>query len=193
MGTSRKSIASVFIAVILLLSTLIPDQGFAQKKSGSIKIGTYDSRIVIFAWSRSDYFKQPMQKIKQQSDSAEKQHDTARIKELSVEAMSFQHLLHQMIFSTGSVSHFMLLIKDKLPELAKTAGVRMIVSKWDLDYSDPECEIVDLTNQVAALFQPKENIDKMAADIAAQAPVPIDEMGIETDMLDYYCKLYGKK
>ena len=132
-------------------------------------------------------------KFRQQSDSAQKAHDTARIKELSVEAMSFQHLLHQMVFSTGSVASFMAIIKNKLPELAKTAGVSVIVSKWKLNYNDPSFEVVDLTSQVAALFQPKENIDKMAADIAGQAPVPIEEMGIETDMLDGYCKMFGKK
>ena len=193
MRTKNKTILSLVVAVTLLLTSLISFQSLAQKKSSVIKIGTYDSRTVIFAWSRTDLLKQHMIKFNQQNDSAQKAHDTARVKELTIGIMSYQHLLHQMVFSTGSVSSFMDIIKDKLPELAKTAGVSVIVSKWELNYSDPSFEVVDLTNQVAALFQPKENIDKMAADIASQAPVPIEEMGIETDMLDGYCKLFGKK
>ncbi|MCX6287572.1 MAG: hypothetical protein NTY96_10700 [Bacteroidetes bacterium] len=193
MRTNNKSILSAAVIFILILTALISSPALAQKKSPALKIGTYDSRTVIFAWSRTDLLKQHMMKWKQQNDSAQKSHDTARIKELAVEAMSFQHLLHLMVFSNGSVSSFMEIIKVKLPGLAKTAGVSVIVSKWELNYSDPSFEVIDLTNQVAALFQPKENIDKMASEIAKQAPVPIDEMGIETDMLDGYCKMFGKK
>ncbi|MEI6885412.1 MAG: hypothetical protein WCO02_13055 [Bacteroidota bacterium] len=165
----------------------------AQKKSAVIKIGTYDSRTIIFAWSRTDLLKQHLVKLGQQTDSARKVNDSARIKELSVQAMSFQHLLHLMIFSTGSVASVMVIIKDKLPELAKKSGVSFIVSKWELNYYDPSFEVIDLTSQVAALFQPKENIDKMAAEITAQQPIPIQDFGIETEMLDGYCNKFGKK
>ncbi len=187
------SVYSTVFAVTFLLASLISFEGMSQKKSSVIKIGTYDSRTVIYAWSRSDLLKQYMIKFNQQNDSAQKVHDTARMNELAIKAMSFQHLLHQIVFSTGSVSSFMKIVKDKLPELAKNTGVSVIVSKWELNYSDPSFEVVDLTNQVAALFQPKENIDKMAADIAGQAPLPIDELTIETEMLDGYCKMFGKK
>ena len=51
------SIFSAVVAVILLLTSLVSFDGMAQKKSSAIKIGTYDSRTVIFAWSRSDLLK----------------------------------------------------------------------------------------------------------------------------------------
>jgi hypothetical protein len=193
MRTRTSTIFSAVVAVIIVFAAFVSPHVMAQKRSPAIKIGTYDSRIVIFAWSRTDLLKQHLIRLNQQNDSAQKAHDTVRIKELAIEAMSFQHLLHQMVFSTGSVSSFMAIIKDKLPELAKTTDVSMILSKWELNYCDPSFEVVDLTNQVAALFQPKENIDKMAAEISKQQPIPIDEFGIETDMLDGYCKMFGKK
>lgn len=181
----KQTTVSISVIAVFILSLMLStgNMAFAQKTKASIKIGTYDSRTVIFAWSRTDLLKKHMMKWNQQNDSAHKANDTARIKELAIEAMSYQHLLHLMVFSTGSISSFMALIKDKLPELAKTSGVSIIVSKWELNYRDPSFEVIDLTSQVAALFQPKENIDKMAADIAGQAPFPIEEMGIETDML----------
>lgn len=186
---------SISVITVIILNIFQPagNMAFAQKTKAAIKIGTYDSRIVIFAWSRSDYFKQRLIKINQQSDSATKAHDTARVKELSVGAMSYQHLLHLTVFSNGSIGFVMAIVKDKLPELAKTAGVSIILSKWELNFSDPSIEIVDLTSQVAQLFQPKENIDQMSKDISAQQPIPIDEFGIETDMLDGYCQKFGKK
>ena len=165
----------------------------AQQKSAAMKIGTYDSRIVTFAWSRSDFFGQRLAKIRQQSDSAEKAHDTVKLKEVSVGAISYQHLLHQMVFSSGSAAFIMALVKDKLPGLAKSAGVSIILSKWELTWSDPGVEIVDLTSQVAALFNPKDNIDKMAGEMTKQDPIPIDHLDIENDMIDGYCKRFGKK
>ena len=192
-----KKLIQLLISVIAMVAILMlasaSNGAIAQKTKAVIKIGTYDSRIVTFAWSRSDYFKQHLIKFNQQNDSADKAHDTARIKELTVGIMSYQHLLHQMVFSNGSIGIVMAIIKDKLPELAKTAGVNIIISKWELNFSDPSIEIVDLTSQVAQLFQPKENIDKMSGDISQQQPIPIDEFGIETEMLDGYCQRFGKK
>jgi len=193
MRTKTKSILSVIITITLLICFMIPAGASAQKKSAVIKIGTYDSRTIIFAWSRTDLLKQYLKRLGQRSDSAKKANDTAKIRELSVQGISFQHLLHQMVFSTGSVASIMTVIKDKLPELAKTEGVSFIVSKYELNYSDPSFVVIDLTKQVAALFQPTDNIDKMAAEIAKQSPIPIEEMTIETDMLDGYCKMFGKK
>jgi hypothetical protein len=192
----KKSIQLLISAIAMVAILMLAPSGngaFAQKTKATMKIGTYDSRIVTFAWSRSDYFKQHMIKFNKQNDSAEKAHDTARVKELSVGIMSYQHLLHQMVFSNGSIGIVMAIVKDKLPELAKTAGVSVIISKWELNFSDPSIEIIDLTSQVAQLFHPKENIDKMVGEISQQPPVPIDELGIESDMLDLYCQKFGKK
>ncbi|MEI7981737.1 MAG: hypothetical protein WCI71_08775 [Bacteroidota bacterium] len=192
----KKQVSILIPLIALIILGLIMSTGtmtFAQKKKSTIKIGTYDSRIAIFAWSRSDNMNKYVMKFKQQGDSAEKARDTTRLKEISIEAISFQHLLHLMVFSNGSAASFMEIIKNKLPDLAKKEGVMIIVSKWELNYSDPSFEIVDLTKQVAALFEPKETIDKMAADIAGQAPVPIQEFGIEAEMIDGYCNRFGKK
>ena len=182
-------ITAIFVSWLLFGAST----GFAQQKSAAMKIGTYDSRIVTFAWSRSDFFGQRLAKIRQQSDSAEKAHDTVKLKEVSVGAISYQHLLHQMVFSSGSAAFIMALVKDKLPGLAKSAGVSIILSKWELTWSDPGVEIVDLTSQVAALFNPKDNIDKMAGEMTKQDPIPIDHLDIENDMIDGYCKRFGKK
>jgi hypothetical protein len=193
MKQKNTSILTAAFALIFAIISLISIQAYAQKKPPATRIGTYDSRIVTFAWSRSDYFMQHMKKLSQQSDSAEKAHDTARVKELSVGMMSYQHLLHQMVFSNGSVGMVMELVKDKLPELAKTAGVSVILSKWELNFSDQAVEITDLTDQVSKLFNPKENIDNMSGEIRKQEPIPLEELMVEGDMLDLYCKRFGGK
>ena len=107
--------------------------------------------------------------------------------------MSYQHLLHQMVFSKGSAAGIMELVKDKLPDVAKEAGVKIVLSKYELSYQDPSVEIVDLTPQVCQLFKPTENIDKMADGIKKSQPIPLDELSIEAEMIEAYCNRFGKK
>ncbi len=193
MNRKITAIYSITRIVFLVIAMVASAESFAQKKTAAMRIGTYDSRIITFAWSRTDFLKQKMIRISQQSDSATKAHDTAKLKEVSVGAISFQHLLHLMVFSNGSAAWIMPLIKDKLPELARAEGVSVILSKWEVTFSDPSVEIVDLTAKVAQLFNPGENIDNMAAEISKQEPIPIREFSIENEMLEGYCNRFGKK
>ncbi len=194
MGRKKSMILLSVVTLGLVVMAMIPVQTRAQEKSPCMKIGTYDSRIVTLAWSRGDLFKQYMTSFGQQSDSAKKANDSVRIKELSVHAMMFQHLLHQMVFSSGSIGFIMEKVKDKLPELAKKSGVSLILSKWELTYfKDTEIEVVDLTKPVYMLFEPKEDIEKMAAEMDKIEPVPLNELDIEAEMLDSYCRKFGKK
>ncbi len=185
------SIAMILISVFLMAAG--NTTAFGQKSTEKIKIGTYDSRLVIYAWSKTDALKKYLQQFAARNDSAEKAHDTVKIRENAIRGISFQHLLHQSVFSNGSVNFIMGDVKDKLPELAKSKGVIAIVSKWELPWCDQAVEITDLTNEVAALFQPKENIEKIAEEIRKQVPIKLDELGIESEMLDQYCQRYSKK
>jgi hypothetical protein len=180
------------LAFLFMFLSLSSHPLSAQTKTEIQKIGVYDSRVITFAWSRSSFFRDHQVKFAHQSDSAEKARDTARIRELSVHAVSYQHLLHQMVFSSGSVSAVIDLVRDKLPDVAKAAGVIMIVSKYELNYKDPSVEVVDLTGQIAQLFKPAENIDKMAGEISKSEPVPLEDLDIEQELWDLYCKRFGK-
>jgi hypothetical protein len=193
MNPMRLFIIKPKVMMVLLLAVTIVPLLHAQKNHGSLKIGTYDSRVIVFAYSRSDYFKQHQLNFQKQNDSAQKAHDTVKIRELSIQAMSFQHLLHLMVFGSGTTSAIIALVKDKLPELAKKAGVSIILCKWELNYDDPAVDTVDITVQVAQLFKPEENIDKMIMEIRNTAPVPLEELTIEEDMLTLYCERFGRK
>lgn len=193
MKKSFKGFLLICATVLISTSLFQANTGFAQGNTNRMKIGVYDSRVVVFAWSRSNYFKEQMGKLRQHSDSAMKTNDTLKIKEVSIQAMSYQHLLHQMVFSNGSAASIMELVKEKLPEVAKQAGVSMVVSKYELNYQDPSIEIVDLTMQVSQLFNPSENIDKMGSEIKKSQPIPLDKLSIEAEMIDGYCKRFGKK
>jgi hypothetical protein len=86
-------------------------------------------------------------------------------------------------------------VKDQFPEVAKKAGVSMIVSKWDLNYSNPDIEIIDLTQQISTLFDPAGADVKTAAEISKQDPASEEEYGVgeSIDMWEQFKARYHFK
>ena len=105
----------VFMMILILASTFDVTSSFAQKNATTMKIGVYDSRVVVLAYSRAELFRENRQKFAMQSDSASKAKDTVRLRDLSIQAMSYQHLLHLMVFGSGSITSVMELIKASIP------------------------------------------------------------------------------
>jgi hypothetical protein len=192
----EKSVLGSFLialVILLFLNLFITGQVKAQSDSKTLKIGVYDSRIIVFAYSRSKLFQDHLARLKQETDSAITTHDTIKFKEISIRSMSYQHWLHQMVFGTGSVSDIMSLIKEKLPQIAQKNGVSLIVSKYELPFKSNSVEVVDLTKSLAQLFGPNEDIWVMAGQIEKATPVPMEELSIEQEMLDSYVIRFGKK
>ncbi len=183
----------VFLMLLLSMLTLFIPALSAPKNKNTVKIGVYDSRVIVLAYSRSPLFKEHMNFFGQRSDSAEAAGDSMKLKELSVEAISFQHLLHQWVFSTASTAALFDLVKDGIADIAKHAGVDMIVSKFEMTYKNSKLELVDLTDQIAQLFKPENDFKKMAGEVKNTEPVNLDELTIEADLFDLYCTRFGKK
>jgi hypothetical protein len=184
-------VAAIVVTIIFAGSVINP--AISQKDPLKVKIGTYDSRVITLSYSRSAFFKQYLGKLNTVADSAKKVNDTVKYREANVQMMSYQHLLHLRVFGTGSVGSVMDLVADQLPGLAKKAGVSMILSKWEINYQQADVEIVDLTDEIAQLFKPAENIKKITGDITKQTPIPLEDLSVEEDMLKLYCKRFGEK
>ena len=92
-----------------------------------------------------------------------------------------QRRMHEQGFSTGSVAGIMAKIKDKLPGVAKQAGVQAIVSKWELNYQATELEVVDVTDELVALFHVSDKGKEWVKSIRTQPPLPIEQI---TDDMD---------
>ena len=169
--------ANVLFTMTLLLFML--NEADAQKNPKSIKIGTYDSRVITLAYSRSDTFNVRLSEMQKQSQADFQGSDSTKKVKAAYKMITFQFLLHQQVFCTGTASEIIAIVKDKLPQVAKDAGVSSIVSKWELTYNNPSVEIVDLTMPIAKLFNPKGDFENIAKEIELQNPVPIEEFTIE--------------
>jgi hypothetical protein len=181
MNTTSGNTGAAIVLAVLLLFAGTDSPASAQGKPTPLKIGTYDSRVVTFAYSRSAYFREYQATLHSRYEAAKQANDTAKMNELQVQGMTYQHLLHQRVFGSGSITSVIDLVKDQLPALAKTAGVSLVVSQWEISYQGSGVELTDLTDQVAQLFKPTEDISKMAAEIRKTAPVPLEQLTIEDE------------
>jgi hypothetical protein len=62
-----------------------------------------------------------------------------------------------------------------LPQVAKDAGVSLIVSKWEVAWQAPDAEYVDVTERLVEAFHPNDRVRKMIVDLKATTPMPLVE------------------
>ncbi|MDZ4203856.1 MAG: hypothetical protein U1C46_03455, partial [Bacteroidales bacterium] len=119
MKTKCNTFRSIFAMIALILLATCWSDASAQKKSQLLKIGTYDSRIVTMAYSRSAMFDEQQVKMGKEGAIIEQSDDTLKKTEAFYKILTYQYLLHQQVFSRGSNYAILELVKDKLPQVAK--------------------------------------------------------------------------
>ena len=153
----------------------------AQSHTNKIRIGVYDSRTIAIAYYNSSEFQETLKPIMAELAKAKEAKEEKRIKEIESRMKTQQRRTHEQGFSTGSVIPIMAKIKSSLPDVAKKAGVQIIVSKWELNFQSSDVEVVDVTDDLAALFHVSERGSKWVHRKDARPPIPIDEI---TDDMD---------
>lgn len=142
----------------------------------AVVVGTFDSRAVAIAYVRSDEFRRRLDEKREELERAQAAGDEARVAELEAFGPELQRHVHEQGFSTAPVDDIVVRIEDRLAGIAERRGVDVIVSKWVLAYSAPGARFVDVTEDLAACFDPDEATWKTIRQIVAQDPVPLDEL-----------------
>ncbi|PKP49629.1 MAG: hypothetical protein CVT94_04315 [Bacteroidetes bacterium HGW-Bacteroidetes-11] len=167
-----------YFLLIALIAIMLLTSGGKGVSENKLKIGTYDSRAVTYAYISSDIYKELQQKTGQERNEIMKTNDTAKWKETMSEVCTEQYLLHQRVFATGSAASVLRKVEKQLPAIAESAGVDFIVSKWELTWHGSNVEIVDLTDSIAQLFISLEKLDTTYEEIKKMEVVDVDEVGI---------------
>jgi len=153
----------------------------AAQDSQRLRIGVFDSRAVALAYGNSDEFQRMVQGLRADHDKAKAANNDSRAKELETEGQWSQVRLHQQVFSTGPVSGILAKVKDQLPAIAAQAGVSLIVSKWEVQFSNPVVETVDVTLPIVKLFHPSDKVLAWVAQMK-QDPVPFEKLPLDPNM-----------
>jgi Skp family chaperone for outer membrane proteins len=174
---------TMVLSVCLILGALAfvaaCSQGGDNPKGTKTRIGTFDSRAVALAFWHSDEGKKQIDGIFEEHKKAKAAKDEKRVKQLAIEGPGLQVRMHQQVFSTGSVTDIVEKIKAKLPQIAKDAGVSLIIPKWQIAYRDPSVEYVDVTPQLVKLFNPADKTLKAIEELRKQEPIPIEKMSYD--------------
>jgi hypothetical protein len=142
----------------------------------TVRIGTYDSRAVALAYYNSIEQKQVSQNMQTEYQKAKAAGDEAKIKQLEAAGPARQELMHQQVFSTGTISNIMMTIQDKIPPIARESRVVLMSSKWDITYRESSIEYVDVTLQLVKLFNPESKVLQWIEEMKSQLPIPIDRL-----------------
>jgi beta-N-acetylglucosaminidase len=119
-------------------------------------VGVYDSRGIEIAYANSEHWSKVLKEKQAALEQAKKDGDTEKVKEIEAWFPARQTEAHLKAFGTAPVHECFEPVKDKIAAVAKQAGVDVIVSKWVLDYLAADAETVDVTMELAKLFNPKE-------------------------------------
>ena len=152
------------------------------RAAAPIRIGVFDSRAIAIAYWRSPDGMRQLQALHDEYAKAKAAHDDTRAKELEQEGPWQQVRMHQQAFSTATVASILEKVSDRLPAVAKDAGVSAIVSKWEVPYRDASIETVDVTLPLVKLFTQDPKMLSMIDQIEAQPPVPFEKLPLDPKM-----------
>ena len=94
--------------------------------------------------------------------------------ELEAWGQGHQRALHRQGFGRVPVDDLLAHVAERLPEVARTARVVAIV--FDCNWAGAEVELVDVTHELVALFEPSEKTLATVEELLQHEPVDLDEL-----------------
>jgi hypothetical protein len=173
-----KKLGIVLSAICL---SLLVASALAEEPAAKVRVGVYDSRAIVVAFMGSEAYQATLGKelaaVRTEYNQAKAAGDTKRAAELEAQGKAQQTLLHKQGFSTAPVDEILKCIAGQMPEIANTAGVSAIVSKWDKDAlaKYKSAELVDVTMPLVNAFHPKEGQLKFAIDVQKYPPISLED------------------
>jgi hypothetical protein len=164
-----------------MIVSVVCVSALAQEPAAKVRVGIYDSRAIAVAFGGSEAFQASVGKqlaaMRAEYNEAKAAGNQKRVAELEAQGKAQQVLMHKQGFSTAPVDDILDHIKDKMPGIAKAAGVGPIISKWDKDAlaKYKSAELVDVTMPLVNAFHPNERQLKFAIDIRKQPPISLEE------------------
>lgn len=169
----------IILVLVCVVSGLV-GCGVNERESigPKVRLGIYDSRAVAIAFAHSEW--NGIDAKMAEMEKAKAAGDTKKIEELEEWGPAQQARLHRQGFSTAPVDDILEHIKDNLPQIAKDVNVIALVSKWDKKTLKryKSAELIDVTDLIAAQFNPNEKILRTIEQIKKKKPIPLWQLEI---------------
>jgi len=164
--------------VIIAAGALSPRLGSAADagETTPLRVGVFDSRAVAIAHAHTSAFQKRVSDMKAEHRRAKEAGDDDLVAEMEKRGEDLQHLLHKQGFGTWPVDDILATIQDELPDVAREAGVDVIVSKWQVVYQRPDVVLVDITDFIVQPFEPDEEVLATIREMKHVDPVSLEEL-----------------
>ena len=143
--------------------------------SPSKRIGTYDSRAIVFAFAGSNEGMEFITNLRAEWTKAKAAKNDSLIRHIERTAAAQQQLDHLRGFSVGSVAEILEKHKAQVDSVAKEVGVRIIVSKFELILTGTGVDTVDVTVPLARIFITPGQVRNWVSQPPKQKPLPMLE------------------
>lgn len=160
---------------ILMFAAMLFSGLTAAQEIDTVRIGTYDSRIVAVAYGRSAEFVNYIGELMAEYEEATEAGDTTRVAELTAEGMALQELMHKQVFSIYSVDSILEQIEEELNAIMEENGVESLVNIWENE-EITGIEYIDVSDQIAQIFNPDTETLSIIEEIKGVAPIPLEEI-----------------
>lgn len=141
-----------------------------------LRVGVFDSRAVAIVFLRSPAGREPMFELKRRHAEAKEAGNDSLMADLEAQGLAMQDRWHRMGFGTASVRWILRRIEDRLPELAREAGVDLIVSRWNVVFQEPDVQLVDVTAVLVDALDTDEDIPTLLSELAKNPPLTEEEL-----------------
>jgi hypothetical protein len=158
-----------FFIISLFLCTAQITPAFSQQPK--VRIGIYDSRCIAVAYANSKFFNNPFSNLGPRMKAAKENNDTKEIAKIEMEGKMRQAILHDQGFGKGSVNVILETYKEKINAVAKEYKLDLIVSRWEVMYQGSNLELVDITEKMAGLFEPSDEVKQTIKEMPNHEPV----------------------
>ncbi len=106
---------------------------------------------------------------------AKERNDKARVAELETLGPARQQLMHQQVFGNGSILNLAPALRERLEAAARNERVSLVVSQWEIAWSDSAVERVDLTDALVESLGPDAKVRGWLSDMKSKDPLPLAE------------------
>ena len=148
----------------------------AAEKKKLLRVGVYDSRGIAIAYAHSHFNEAWYQDMKAQLDAAQAAGDEQKINELKAAGKAEQARKHLQGFGTAPVHDYLEIVKNKIQTVAETTGVDVVVSNWEIDYLADDADVVDVTMELAKLFEPGEKAYQWIEQLHDKEPLSHEQL-----------------
>jgi hypothetical protein len=170
-GQAMKTVTILLMAAVAAVAsgqTASPPADDAATRPKA-RIGVYDNRAIAVAYAASSF--NPIDQKMEEHKTAKLSGDDDKINELKAWGESQQRQLHFQGFGRVPVGDLLQHVKEGVAKLA--ADMQLTAIAMQCDYTAPDAELIDVTDQLVELFKPSAKTRDMARKVRTAKPLSL--------------------